>query len=44
MVESFFVERMEDVDIFRLQTKLVIQGLITCSGGVAVIKDIAHSV
>lgn len=40
----FFVERMEDVDIFRLQTVFVIQGLVTCSWGVAVIKDIAHLV
>lgn len=38
------VERMEDVDIFRLQTVFVIQGLVTDSWGVAVIKDIAHLV
>lgn len=41
---SVFVERMEDVDIFRLQTVFVIQGLVTCSWGAAVIKDIAHLV
>lgn len=42
IVLSVFVERMEDMDIFRLQTAFVIQGLVTCSWGVAVIKDIAH--
>lgn len=30
--------------VFRLQTVFVIQGLVTCSWGVAVIKDIAHLV
>lgn len=44
IVLSVFVERMEDMDIFRLQTAFVIQGLVTCSWGVAVIKDIAHLV
>lgn len=43
-VASVFVERMEDMDIFRLQTIFVIQGLVTYSWGVAVIKDIAHLV
>lgn len=44
MVASVFVERMEDMDIFRLQTVFVIQGLVTCSWGVAVMKDIAQLV
>lgn len=44
MLVSVFVERMEDMDIFRLQTIFVIQGLVTCSWDVKVIKDIAHLV
>ena len=44
MVAPVFVERMEDMDIFGLQTVFVIQGIVTYSWGGAVMKDIAQLV